>query len=66
MDVVVPWRELEALIEPHYPKAGNGRHPEEAEVREVSPAAAIFVTGKIELPSGNRLHVSPDAGRDLG
>ena len=27
MDVVVPWRELEALIEPHYAKAGNGRHP---------------------------------------
>jgi IS5 family transposase len=27
MDVVVPWHELEALIEPHYPKAGNGRHP---------------------------------------
>jgi len=22
---VVPWRRLEALIEPHYPKAGNGR-----------------------------------------
>src|ERR1700757_3926781 len=27
MDVVVPWRELEALIEAHYPKAGNGRQP---------------------------------------
>src|SRR6201997_2592838 len=27
MDVVVPWRELEAKIEPHYPKAGNGRQP---------------------------------------
>jgi len=27
MDVVVPWRELEALIEPFYPKAGNGRQP---------------------------------------
>jgi IS5 family transposase len=27
MEVVVPWRELEALIEPHYPQAGNGRHP---------------------------------------
>jgi IS5 family transposase len=24
---VVPWRRLEALIEPHYPKAGNGRRP---------------------------------------
>lgn len=27
MEVVVPWRELEALIEPRYPKAGNGRQP---------------------------------------
>jgi hypothetical protein len=24
MEQVVPWRELTALIEPHYPKAGNG------------------------------------------
>jgi transposase, IS5 family len=27
MDRVVPWTELCALIEPHYPKAGNGRPP---------------------------------------
>jgi transposase, IS5 family len=27
MDLVVPWVELEALVEPHYPKAGNGRRP---------------------------------------
>jgi hypothetical protein len=27
MESVVPWSELEALIEPHYPKAGNGRQP---------------------------------------
>lgn len=27
MEVVVPWSELEALIEPYYPKAGNGRQP---------------------------------------
>jgi len=27
MEAVVPWGELEALIEPHYPKAGNGRQP---------------------------------------
>ena len=24
---VVAWRRLEALIEPHYPRAGNGRKP---------------------------------------
>ena len=27
MESVVPWSELEARIEPHYPKAGNGRQP---------------------------------------
>src|SRR5580700_2873472 len=27
MSQVVPWRELCALIEPHYPKPGNGRPP---------------------------------------
>jgi transposase, IS5 family len=27
MNELVPWRELCALIEPHYPKAGNGRRP---------------------------------------
>jgi IS5 family transposase len=27
MDLVVPWAELAALVEPHYPKAGNGRRP---------------------------------------
>ncbi len=27
MNEIVPWRELCALIEPHYPKAGNGPRP---------------------------------------
>jgi IS5 family transposase len=27
MDAVIPWRRLMALVEPHYPKAGAGRHP---------------------------------------
>src|SRR6185369_15538977 len=27
MDAVIPWAELLALIEPHYPKAGKGRQP---------------------------------------
>ena len=27
MEQVVPWRELCGLVEPHYPKAGNGRPP---------------------------------------
>ena len=27
MEQVVPWGELCSLVEPHYPKAGNGRRP---------------------------------------
>jgi len=27
MDKVVPWAALEAVIQPHYPRAGKGRHP---------------------------------------
>jgi hypothetical protein len=27
MDAVIPWQALAKLIEPHYPKAGNGRQP---------------------------------------
>ena len=27
MDAVIPWARLVALVEPHYPKAGNGRQP---------------------------------------
>jgi transposase, IS5 family len=27
MERVVPWSELEALVRPHYAKAGNGRPP---------------------------------------
>lgn len=27
LEQVVPWTELEALVEPHYAKAGNGRRP---------------------------------------
>ena len=27
MDKLVPWCQLCALIDPYYPKPGNGRHP---------------------------------------
>jgi IS5 family transposase len=27
MDAVIPWDRLLVLIEPHYPKAGNGTQP---------------------------------------
>jgi hypothetical protein len=33
MEQVVPWAKLCALIEPHYPKPGNGRRPKELEQR---------------------------------
>ena len=32
MNQVVPWARLLALVEPHYPKAGNGRRPVGLEV----------------------------------
>lgn len=32
MDAVVPWSDLCALIEPYYPKAGQGRPPKDLEV----------------------------------
>lgn len=32
MNLVIPWARLIALIEPHYPKAGGGRHPHDLEV----------------------------------
>jgi IS5 family transposase len=32
MDQVVPWARLLALVEPHYPKEGNGRRPAGLEV----------------------------------
>lgn len=31
MEQVVPWAKLSGLIEPHYPKPGNGRRPKELE-----------------------------------
>src|SRR6266849_9761663 len=31
MDAVIPWDKLLALIEPHYPKAGNGTQPKPME-----------------------------------
>jgi IS5 family transposase len=32
MEALVPWSEFCALIEPHYPKAGNGRPPRDLEM----------------------------------
>ena len=27
METLVPWKQIEAVIEPYYPKPGNGRRP---------------------------------------
>jgi len=27
MNAVIPWKHLIVLVEPHYPKAGQGRQP---------------------------------------
>ncbi len=27
MNRIIPWKDLINIIEPHYPKAGNGRRP---------------------------------------
>ncbi|MGC8551220.1 MAG: hypothetical protein ACP5M4_16205, partial [Acidobacteriaceae bacterium] len=41
MEEVVPWSELEALIEPYYPKAGKGRRPVAAVLNEKGTQVAI-------------------------
>ena len=42
MESVVPWRELEALIEPHFPKAGSGRQPVGLSIMPPRPTKAPF------------------------
>jgi hypothetical protein len=39
MEQVVPWRRLCRVVEPHYPKSGNGRPPVEV---ERMPADLLF------------------------
>jgi hypothetical protein len=43
MEQVVPWRELCALIEPHYPKPGNGRPPVRSAPRRGAVPANSFL-----------------------
>ena len=53
MEQVVPWRELCALIEPHYPKVGNGRPPIGVErmLQEISPQHQLDSKRGRPLPS---------------
>jgi hypothetical protein len=47
MEQVVPWKALCSLVEPHHPKAGNGRRP----VRVVARSwLAYLLTGRAVLP----------------
>ena len=46
MEQVVPWAKLWALIEPHYPKPGNGRRPKELEQMLRIISAAVVQPGR--------------------
>jgi hypothetical protein len=39
MDQVIPWQALRDLIEPHYPKAGNGTQPMRSTISYTFPLA---------------------------
>jgi len=43
MEQIVPWAELQGLVEPHYPKGENGRPPVRTEhyVADVLSAAVV-------------------------
>ena len=48
MDIIVPWRELAAAIEPYYPKPeGAGRHPVGV---ERMPDETLFYAGSSAHP----------------
>jgi hypothetical protein len=53
MESVVPWSELEALIEPHYPKAGKGRQPVGLGIIR---AFTFYSTGSICRTPAPRMH----------
>ena len=43
MDAVIPWARLRGSVEPHYPKAGNGRQPPGLgeDAADLFPAAVV-------------------------
>jgi len=51
MDAVIPWPRLLGLIEPHYPKAGNGRQPLGASFRP--DASALIRQRQRERSAGS-------------
>src|SRR5438477_4853376 len=49
MEQVVPWGKLCALIEPHYPRPGNGRRPKELR-RKWRDAHCLLLCSPIACP----------------
>ena len=47
MEAVVPWSELEALIEPHYPKVGKGRQPVGLGIMLQTPVQRTLSTSRL-------------------
>src|SRR5947209_3918661 len=52
MDAGIPWARLTTLIEPHYPKGGNGREPPSLE--KLLPAGTIVDATIIAAPSSTK------------
>jgi transposase, IS5 family len=65
MDAVIPWSTMLALIEPHYPKAGNGTRPMPAgpDIADLLHAAVVQPVGSDRRGFPVRLGVdAPFAG----
>ena len=79
MEQVVPWSKLCALIEPHYPKAGNGRPPVGVErmlriyflqqwfnLSDPAVEEALYDSVVMREVCGHRSGAGAGAGRDHG
>tara|TARA_R110002049_G_scaffold114171_1_gene265270 strand:+ start:258 stop:689 length:432 start_codon:yes stop_codon:yes gene_type:complete len=58
MDGLIPWRDFCALIEPHYPKRGNGRPPVGLErmLRMFFPTGSTLLTRRVRMRCTTFLH----------
>jgi hypothetical protein len=61
MEQVVPWEELCALVEPHYPKPGSGRRPKELE-QMLRPTSALMMAKLAALRALSWVCVLPRFG----
>jgi transposase, IS5 family len=71
MEQVVPWRELCALVEPYYPRAGNGRPPVGVErmlriyfLQQWFNLSDLAVEETLYEPAVTRQFVGVDPGRE--